>query len=350
MSNNYSNAITQKPLTPERESDWAAFVQNHPSGTAFHSLAWKEAIKQVMDYESQYRLWYRGEKLVAAIPAFRTPEIIGSSVVQPFCAHGFPLLATDAGSSQILTDLASILRSRFETRIIKERQGTQARGYNTSGYGGIQTGVTFRLSVNVSYDVLWNDLFEPSLRKNVRAAEKYGIIVKECTDLDQYYELYLQTMQRLGSPQFSKSFFRELTKQFNEDCQLIGAFLNGEMVAGILALDHPTERNLFTAASDPTKWKYRPNEILYTEILRNATKGSPSVVDFGRTEPGSGVYAFKKQFGADERQLMSFVTPPQRTPKASISRYKRLASLTSIVTPVITHSAIGPRLKRWIHE
>lgn len=342
--------LRSKQLIPEREDDWSDFLCDTSGGTAFHTLNWKRTVERSMGYEPRYRLWYRDNEAVGAVPGFGTPEILGNSILVPFCSHSSPVLATDVDVRKVLTDLRDIYRDRFETRILKEQKGSSNHGYHAEGYGAVRTGVTFRLPVTVSFDALWDDLFQPSLRQKVRTAEDCGVTVTESDELGRYYDLYLRTMRRLGSPQLPRSFFEALSVQFDEDFHFQAAHRDGEMVAGIIAFDHDDTRYLWSAASDPTAWQYRPNEAVYAEIIRDACEGAPSEVDFGRTEPGSGVYDFKTQFGADERALASFVYPPHRARQASISSYKRLAPLTKRAAGIITHPAVGPRIKRWIHE
>lgn len=337
-------------LTAEREDDWSAIVDEHPKATAFHRLPWKHAIEESIGYEPQYLIWYRDQAPVAVIPAFETPELIGRSLVAPFCAHGYPLLGDAADPTIILESMAQSKRSLFGVRIIKERQDTGVRGYHSIGYGAVRTAVTFRLQLDIPYESLRDQIFDTSLQKNLQRARDRGLTVNRDDDLDTFYKLYLKTMRRHGSPQLPMEVFEALAARFGDDFGLHFVERNGEKVAGMMSLDTGKERNLWIAASNRSGWEDRPNDLLYAETIRNAANRGLSVVDFGRTERGSGVFRFKERFGGTERELVSFVWPSHRIGRASIAGYRRLAPLTEALSPVVTHPSIGPRLKRWMHE
>jgi hypothetical protein len=88
---------------------------------------------------------------------------------------------------------------------------------------------------------------------------------------------------------------------------------------------------------------------MYWHIIQTSIAAGARTLDFGRSTPGDGTYAFKEQWGAVPEQLeWEYVLGPGRRLPTSdrhdskfnvvIAAWKRL--------PVPVASAIGPRLVR----
>jgi len=339
--------LRERPLTPERERAWQSFSGR---ATPFHSLAWRDAVSATFDYTPRYRLWYRGDDPVGAVPAFDA----SGSLVNPFCEYGFSLLADDGSPGELLCALAES-RSRQKTLLIKDADWTGIVGYNATGFGGIETGTARRLDVDTDISALREHVFDRSLRKNVRAARNRGLSVRRSDlgddDLDTLYDLHLQTVRRKGSPQFPREFFGALASSFEDDAVLYVAELDSEPVGVLLGFDHRGTRSLWTNASASDSWDVRPNDVLYYRAVCDAAERSGlSVVDFGRSEPGSGVDRFKRRFGGQASQLTTLVAPPHRVGEADVSGLRSLQPIARRLAPIITHPAVGPRLKEYIHE
>jgi CelD/BcsL family acetyltransferase involved in cellulose biosynthesis len=338
------------PLSPDSRDDWRAFVGSHAASTAYHTLAWKRAVEQSIGYDSRYQFVYDdSEEIQAVVPTFETPETLGRSLTNPFCEYGYPLVADRERSSAVLATLSTVPRGRGAL-ILKDAHRSGVQGYHENGYAGVETGVTYELSTAYSFDFLWENSFNNDARSNVRTARDGGVEVREESDIASYYDLYLQTMARLGSPPFPRSFFGALADQFGDSFRMFLAEMDGRDIGGLLCLDHDGVRHVFSNASDPDALDRRPNERLYAAAIESACEGSLSRVDFGRTEPGSELAAFKAKFGASDSPLSSFVTPARFVSRASISEYKQLEPITRTLAPVLTHPRIGPALKRWVHE
>jgi hypothetical protein len=345
------------PLAVERVGDgvadeYAAFVDDHPASTAFHTLAWRRAVGTGVGYEPAYRL-VRSEaregEAVAAVPAFRVHEPVGRSRTNPFCEYGYPLVAEGTDPVAVLETLADP-PGRLGAVVLKESPQSGIGGYSEAGYGGVETGLTVRLSLDAPFDRLRSDVFANELRRNATRARDRGVTVVESDDHAAFHELYVDTMRRLGSPQLPPGFVRALARAFGDAFGLHVAMLDGEPVAGLVSLVHDGTCHLLLNGADRGSEDAGANHLLYLDRIERAAESGCEVVDFGRTEPGSGVHTFKRQFGGREVPLASFVTPPGRTGRADVSGLKALAPVTRALAPIVTHPAIGPRLKRLLHE
>jgi len=334
---------------------WRAVVADHDRATPFHTLAWRRVIKRTFDYEPAHRLVLDADtdKPIAAVPGFETPETLGATYKNPFCEYGYPLLAegvqSDGDAVGVLDAIAADSRDGVAV-VVKECPVSSITGYYEAEYGGIETGVTHRVSTDLAFGRLRGDVVDKSLRRRARLAREEGLVVRPSADLDAYYERYRETMERLGSPQFPQDFFRALRSAFGESFHYHVVEADGRVVAGLISLSCGDSWHLLSNASERRPNAVSPNPLLYLSMLESACEGDTDVVDFGRTEPESGVDRFKSLFNGSVHPLVSFVAPPRKAKVASVSGYKRLAPLTRLVSPLITHPAVGPRLKRRIHE
>jgi len=338
-----------RPLTPDRTEDWLTVIADHDRATAYHSLAWKRSVAAAFPYEPAHRLCYRDGDPVAAWPAFSIPRLFGRSILNPFCEYSMPLTVDGVATVPVLERLAAAT-PHLGAIVIKDAGWTGQRGYNPAGYGATTTGVVHRLPLDRPYTDLWDAAFDSSLRQNVRTARANDVVVERTRDVATYYELYVRTMRRHGSPQFPAGFFEHLATTFEEQFVLTVATRAGRPIAGLVGFEHGETLYLWSNGSEADALEYRPNDLLYADAVERASNRGLSTVDMGRTAPESGVDRFKRQFGGERHGLTSFVTPPHRTARGAVSQYRSLEPVTRLLAPVVTNRHVGPRLKAWLHE
>lgn len=345
------NEASRLADTPDGADRWTAFVSAHDRATAYHTLAWKRTIESAFGYESRYLLVTADdtEDVIAVVPGFDVPEILGTSVKNPFCEYGFPLIAPGVETSRVLETIRECT-SRRRAIILKDCPFSGVSGYSETGYAGVETGVTHRLDVDTDFERLREDVFDDTLRRTARRSGEHDVTIEEGDDLEAYYSLYVATMRRLGSPQFPISFFEALRDEFGTDFHYHVAEKSDKLVAGLVALSQNGTLYLLSNAWDRTGDPYSFNSHLYLSVIEQACDTGFETVDFGRTEPDTGVDQFKSHFGGTVLPLVSFVAPPRHAGRASVSGYKRLAPITRLLSPIVTQQSIGPKLKRRIHE
>jgi len=345
-----TGGLTVRDVGDDRREEYRRFVSEHPTRTAFHGLPWRRAVERAFGYEPAYSLLFdeSDDDPVAAVPGFRVPGLVGTCLKNPFSEYGYPLIAERASPEAVLRSLADV-PGRTNARILKEASFSGVNGYGPAGFGAVRTGVAYRLALDPGFEWLRDSAFESELRRTVRQADETGLTLSASEDVDAFYDLYVDTMRRLGSPQFPRAFFEALRSAFGSDCRL-WLVEDGAPIAGVLALQCNGTCHLFANGSDADRLGARPNHFLYAKVIERLAEEGQSVVDFGRSEPGSGVAAFKELFGATPHRLASFVAPPRFVGRADVSGLKRLAPLARLAAPAITHPAVGPRLKELVAE
>ena len=110
-------------------------------------------------------------------------------------------------------------------------------------------------------------------------------------------------MRDLGSPAHSKKFIDNILQTFPENSWIIVIHLDNRPVAAGLLLQHKDKMDIPLASTIRDVNPLGINMLMYWEILKFATDRKCTQFDFGRSSKDSGTYRFKKQWGAEPKQL-----------------------------------------------
>jgi hypothetical protein len=176
---------------------------------------------------------------------------------------------------------------------------------------------TFLLDLNnKTYDQLWDE-FKPSIRRDVRRAERNGLQLKEAqnlADVKEFYSLYLQSMTRNSTmAKYPLSFFEDV---FNSIiCERKGAILLATMgnniIAGVLLIDSADISYYFIAGSKTETLKLLPNDFLINAAIRRAIEKGIDLFDFmGTGGNDEALEYFKLKWGAKPMALAIYDLEP----------------------------------------
>jgi FemAB-related protein (PEP-CTERM system-associated) len=159
------------------------------------------------------------------------------------------------------------------------------------------------------------DAIDRKLRNQVRKAEKGGLTVAHggAELLDSFYEVFAHNMRDLGTPVYSSRFFREVLLAFPTETRIFVVRLEGRPIAASLVHWHGDVMEVPWASSLREFNPLCANVLLYWHMLQFAVDRRARVFDFGRSTPGEGTFQFKKQWGAEPRELVwEYWTAPGR--------------------------------------
>lgn len=161
--------------------------------------------------------------------------------------------------------------------------------------------VHMRLPLPASEEELW-DRLKSKVRSQVRKGLSYGFRPEWGRDslLDEFYELFSIRMHQLGTPVYSKRFFRSILLEFGEQAEIC-CMRDGEQAIAAALLIHGAEvTEVPSAASLVSYNSSNANMTLYWHLMTRALERSSRLFDFGRATRDSGTHRFKKQWGAEE--------------------------------------------------
>lgn len=153
-------------------------------------------------------------------------------------------------------------------------------------------------------------LIDSTARRNVRKAIKAGVTVAVNNDcMQDLKRLHVAGMAAIGGTRKSDAFFDLLPTYFHpdKDYDIYVAHLDGEVIAALLILYSGTTVEYFVPATDEQFRKAQPLSLILKEAMENAAARGYKVWNWGGTwETQTGVYRFKRKWGAAEKHYRYF--------------------------------------------
>lgn len=327
---------------------WNRYVNASPRATAYHQYSWQEVIERSFGHQGYY-LAVLDENGVwqGILPLIHIKSrLFGNFLISlPFVNYGGLLTESPAATDYLLRE-AEDLRHEINAEFVELRHHGEA----IEGLATRQHKVTMILPLEADSDSQWGG-FNPKLRNQIRKAEKSGLtaVVGHLEMLDGFYEVFARNMRDLGTPVYSKAFFRNLLTAFPDTARIISVLHQGKTVAaGLVCWFRDTIEMPWASSSKDFK-ALCPNNLLYWEAIRFAIEGGFTRFDFGRSTPFEGTYNFKKQWGAEPVPLFwqYLLEPGEVLPELSPKNPKyELAIKLWKKLPLFLTNQIGPHIVR----
>jgi FemAB-related protein (PEP-CTERM system-associated) len=281
---------------------WDAYVAAHPQATGCHQYRWGEVLERSFGHRTFY-LAARDQAgtLRGVLPlVYMRSAFFGRFLVSvPFLNYG-GLLCDDAEAEALLLQEAGRLKGVLGVAHVELRHLRRfAYDLTTKEHK-----VTMILPLQEDEDKQWHK-FTTKVRNHVRKAVKSGLEARvgRLDLLDSFYEVFSRNMRDLGTPVYSKNFFREILNSFPESSRIIAVFNHDQVLAAGLALRFRQTVEVPWASSNRDFNVLCPNNLLYWQAIRMAIEEGATRFDFGRSSPGAGTYRFKEQWGAQPEPL-----------------------------------------------
>ncbi len=206
--------------------------------------------------------------------------------------------------------------------------------------------VTFRKEIDA--DVEKNMLAIPrKQRAMVRKGIKAGLQSSIDANVDRFFDAYSVSVHRLGTPVFSKKFFRLLKETFADDCEVMTITKDGRTVSSVMSFYFRDEVLPYYGGGTSEARAVAGNDFMYWELMRRACERGYKIFDFGRSKLGTGAYDFKVNWGFEaqplhyEYQLHAAKEVPDTNPlnpkfQLFIKMWQRM--------PISLANAIGPHI------
>jgi CelD/BcsL family acetyltransferase involved in cellulose biosynthesis len=303
------------PLTDPR---WAELVERAPDAGIFHHPAWLRLLHERYRYPMSAVCLAGGDgELRAGLPLARIESrLTGKRLVSvPFSDVCGPIVLGQELTEPLIAAIAEFrARSGLPLEIHAEVPALPGAGISDRFYQHV-------VPLADGPEVVLGKRIKQSKRRGAELARKSGVVVRRATDrgaLDAFFRLHVLTRHRLGVPTQPRGFFRGLHDLFDNGLGFVLlAELDGRPVAANVYLRHRDRMTYKYGASDAAYLDKRPNDLLHLEGLRIACEAGCQLLDLGRTELyNEGLRRFKRQLGAEERELSYTMTPPPQDNKS----------------------------------
>jgi FemAB-related protein (PEP-CTERM system-associated) len=329
------------------EVEWDAFAARQKGYTHFHRLRWRKVIERVFGHQCVFLAARDAAgNLVGILPLVRVRSVVFGHylVSMPFVNYGGPL-GTDAGIRALVNEAAAIARKGRVTLLELRSRVPLDIPLVVS-----HRKITVVLDLPERADTLFKS-FDAKLRSQIRRPQKEGVRVEfGIEQVAPFFSVFARHMRDLGTPTQPLALFREIAKQFPEDCWFACAYLDGKPVAGGCGFRFGDEFEMTWASSLRAYSRQAPNMLLYWAFMERAIAAGVKRFNFGRCTPGAGTYRFKMQWGGQEEPLwwygqgaMAGATTPSPTDGAfrfGPPIWRRL--------PASIATAVGPAIVRYI--
>lgn len=327
------------------EAEWQGFVASKPHANMYQDAKWCALIKANFGHKPCYITCRKPNgELCGVFPTVHlNSKLFGTFLVSmPYFNYGGPLTeypdvaqkmmeyATDMGVKLGCTHLESRETQRREPWLCKQHKVTMILPLPESDAElDKQLGTKVRAQVNRA------------------AREDLEFITGGTELLSEFYKVFSHNMRDLGTPVYSKKFFRSILDSFSEQASLAVVRHKGRPVAGGFLLGYNDKLEIPWASSLRSANPLGANMFMYRQILRTAIEQKYEFFDFGRSSKDASTYKYKKQWGAMEHPLywhywlhdsdeLPELNPNNPKYKLAINMWQKL--------PVFVANVIGPVL------
>jgi hypothetical protein len=194
---------------------------------------------------------------------------------------------------------------------------------------------------------MWRQSLTNEARKGVNRARKAGLSSEirrgEASVEPPFYELYLDSMKRLGVPPHAKEFFMAQARVWGD--RLVSCWIKqGDQTAAILLGVVSGQRiQIYITASQPTFYSARPNDLAHWELIRWAANSKLRLFDFGSARY-EGQIQFKKKWGVTLFDYYHYVLRDPMTSEQTTAQIVDTSSEFMITAAKIWKTAVPLRL------
>ena len=330
-------------LDDATSEEWNRYVESNPAASIYHRAEWQALIRKTFGHSGYYfSARDKAGSITGILPLIRLrSRLFGDFMVSmPYFNYG-GAVADHPLIEQHLMEAAAQQGARLGVSHIEFRDDTPRKELPAR-----TEKVNMILPLPVNPEELWQS-FTPKLRAQIRRPDRENprIMLGDEEYLDDFYAVFSRNMRDLGTPVYSRTFFRNILDSFPGASQLIVIRLADKPVAAAFLIGHRDTLEIPWASTLSNVNRLSINMLLYWEILKYAIKQGYRNFDFGRSSKDSGTYRFKQQWGAQPRPLYwhywqaSGGTLPSLNPDnpryaLAIKVWQRL--------PLIVTTALGP--------
>jgi FemAB-related protein (PEP-CTERM system-associated) len=339
----------------DRSTAWDAYVHRAAGATACHQMGWARAIECAFRHRPCHLYAERDGAVVGVLPLFLVrSRLFGSRLTStPNAIYG-GILADDAAARDVLLAEAKRLARTLQVDYLELRDPAECEaGPVDPELETKHRYVTFERSITADDDALMRS-YPGGIRYTIRQGQKRGLRAEMGREelLDAFYGVFAANMRDLGTPVFPKAFFAELLRQFPQTCDMLLVRQGDRVAGGTLNLLFRGVVLPHFGCADRRLRGTGVSTFMYWQLMRRAAARGCTGFDFGRSNVGSGSWAFKRRWGMRERALpykyllvrakaMPRLDPGNPRFRLLIGVWKRLPlGLTRVIGPTLVRGLV----------
>ena len=297
-----SSTLTVRRLDLHSVADaarWDAFVSICPQATFFHRAGWQEVISKAFGHDT-YFIYAEADGNMQGILALGhvKSRLFGNALTSlPFTVYGGVAALNEGAAAELELEAQRLAKhlnvDHLELRNVERRH---------DDWPLQDLYVTFRRAIAAKEED--NLLAIPrKQRAMVRKGIKFGLESVVDEGIERFFSAYSASLHRLGTPVFSKKYFRILKEVFADDCELMIIVKEGRTVSGVMSFYFRDEVSPYYGGGTGEARDLAGNDFMYWELMRRACERGYKIFDFGRSKYNTGSFDFKKNWGFEPQPL-----------------------------------------------
>jgi FemAB-related protein (PEP-CTERM system-associated) len=295
-----TRGIEVSELARGEEAAWDRFVTASPTGTFFHLIGWREIVGKSLGHRCFHLVARREGRITGVFPfAWIRNRVFGDCMVSlPLTVYG-GICADNPESYFSLLKAARNIAELHGVKYLEMRNRTEP--FATS-LPGRDLYVTFTQDLSPGAGKLLQGLPRDT-RSAVRKSMKAGLAWTEDLTDAEFYEIYAQSVHRLGTPVFSRELFTRLRREFPKQTRLFGVRKGNVPIAGVLCFYFRDEVLPYYGGALSEYYKDSPNNFMYWNLIAQSCQEGLRKFDFGRSKKGTGSFDFKSAWSMQVTEL-----------------------------------------------
>lgn len=340
---------------PQERDRLNAWIEAHPAATAFHRLAWGEAVASATGHEL---IALMAEDGAGALTGYLPLHVVhsplfGRAIVSAGFAVDGGVLADDEATVVALAEAAWLQCERHSAPTLELRGGMLPADPRWTIKSDAHAGFAADLVADgPDADQKQLEWVPRKQRAEVRKGLANGMTVRTGTsalDRQQQYAVYAESVRNLGTPVFPRALFDAVLDSFGDDADILTVLKDDVPVASVLSLYHRGTVMPYWGGGVWAARGLRANDVMYYALMNHARRRGCTRFDFGRSKVGTGAFAFKKNWGFEPARLSYAVRNADGLPPRDVNplspKYRLQIALWQRL-PLRIANRLGPWIAR----
>jgi hypothetical protein len=297
---------------------YTAFVTGHPDATFYHSYRYHSFLLDLLACQCDTLVAHCRDEIQGVMPLMSTNGSYGTVFNSlPFYGSYGGVLAANADAARALwmgyrdllggTDVCAgtVVANPFCSNLDIYRDAPVGLiDHRLLQYSALEGDADFpdRLLAHI----------DGSSRRNIRKAERSGVkVIVDEAQMDFLANCHFASMRKIGGKPKPKAFFDSLSRYFypGRDYRLYVAQIDGETVSALLLFYYENYVEYFIPVTVHEHRDVQPLALVLFQAMCDAAREGYRIWNWGGTwESQTGVYRFKKKWGAAERRYDYLIT------------------------------------------
>lgn len=299
IPNPVTGGISVRTLEGKDAARWDGFVEQCPEATFFHRAGWKTVIERSFGHRGYFLYAERDGQVQGILPLGHVKSrLFGNALIStPFCVYG-GTAAIDEEAREALEKAAEKLAAALGVDYLELRNQSLRR----PDWPTKMLYVTFRKPIDPEPE---KNLLEipRKQRAMVRKGIQAGLVSVLDDDVGRFHQIYSTSVRNLGTPVFSRNYFKVLQEVFGRDCEILTVEKDGYAISSVMSFYFRDQVLPYYGGGLPEARDLKGYDFMYWELMRRACMKGVRMFDYGRSKKDTGSYSFKKNWGFEPEQL-----------------------------------------------